>query len=456
VTDSAAHRAHAQFQRRYVDRTPASRDHYELARRRLPGGVPGSASYRSPYPLYLKEAIGPRITDLDGNSYLDLLIGGGPHILGHSNPVVADAVERQMRRGTSTIVPGEISLQLAELIHEHMPHLEQIRYVTTGAEAMHMSIRVARGFTGRDRIGKFEGNFHGGYDNELVSGRTVAGDQALPVPTSDGAGIPASVLADTLVLPYNDTAATVALIEAHADKLAAVVIEPIACTWMGGVPAELDFLRAVRDVTTKHGIILIFDEIVTGFRVSLGGAAQLTGVTPDLTALAKIIGGGYPLGAFGGRADIMHATLDPVSPGDDASRSVFQSGTFQSNLISMTAGFTALTELARDGVLDRINAFGDRMRTEIVKHAVGLGLPMHGLGYGSIVGFHFADAAPTSMRDVLASQREFVAAFCLGLVVHDVFITPYHLGLTNGSQTDADIDTIIDTAKNVLDQIAAA
>jgi glutamate-1-semialdehyde 2,1-aminomutase len=456
VTSTQATRAHEQFEAEYVRRTPRSREHYEKARTLLPGGVPGNASFRSPHPLYLAEGRGPRITDVDGNDYLDLLIGGGPNILGHSHPAVTEAVAQQIGRGTSMMIPTELVLEISEVINRHMPHLERIRYVTTGAEAMHMAIRIARGFTGRSRIGKFEGNFHGGYDNELVSGRAVGGDLGAPQALPDSAGIPAGILQDTLVLPYNRTEETVALIEQHADELAAVVLEPIACTWMGGVPAGEDFLRRVREVTEAHGILLVFDEIVTGFRVALGGATEMTGVTPDLTALAKAIGGGYPLGAIGGRADVMEATLTPARPGEDMSRKVFQSGTFQSNLVAMTAGLATLRELERPGVLDRVNAHGDRMRAEIVKHATSLGLPMHGLGYGSIVGFHFADEAPTSIRDVLASQREYVAAFCLGLVVNDVFITPYHLGLTNAAQSDADIDTIIAAARGVLDTIAAA
>jgi len=384
------------------------------------------------------------------------LIGGGPNILGHSHPTVMEAVARQLSRGTNTIVPSEHSLELATLINRHMPHLERIRFLTTGSESMHVAMRVARAFTGRRLVGKFEGNFHGGYDNELVSGRAVAGALHAPDAVADGAGIPQSILDDTLVLPFNATDEAVTLIEQHAHELAAVVIEPIACTWMGGVPARDDFLSALRAVTTKHGILLIFDEIVTAFRVALGGAAEMTKVVPDLTALAKIIGGGFPLGALGGRADIMETTLGPASPGDDLSRKAFQSGTFQSNLISMTAGIATLQELSKPGVLDRINANGDRLRSEVTHHGVKLGLNIHGLGYGSIVGFHFAEEEPTSLRDVLASDRDSVAAFCLGLVANGVFITPYHLGLTNAAQSDDDIDRIIEVSRQVLDAIAGA
>jgi glutamate-1-semialdehyde 2,1-aminomutase len=454
MTQSPAARAYAQFEDEYRKRTVSSLVHYEKAKARMPGGVPGSASYRVPHPLYIREAHGTHVTDLDGNEYLDLLLGGGPNILGHSHPAVMAAVAAQLPHGTNALAASELSLELAEMINRNMPHLELLRYVTTGSEAMHMAIRTARGFTGRTKIGKFEGNFHGGYDNHLVSGRVTSGSLADPVGQPDGAGIPQSIVDDTLVLPFNRTEETLALIEAHADELAAVVIEPIACTWMGGVAADLDFLQAVRAITAAKNIVLIFDEIVTGFRVSLGGWAAVTGVTPDLTALAKIIGGGFPLGAFGGRADIMDYTLSPPATAQDTRPRVFQSGTFQSNLISLTAGIATLTELEKPGVLEQVNAHGDRLRDAFVAIGAEYGLKLRGAGYGSIVGFHFADEAPKSIRDVMASDRMSVAAFCLGLVANGVFITPYHLGLTNAVQTEAHVDQVIDIARGVLATIA--
>ena len=189
------------FESQYRARTPRSAAHYVEAKRHLAGGVPGNAAYRDPYPLYVQKAHGSRIVDLDGNDYLDLLIGGGPHILGHSPDVVVEAVERQLRNGTSTLASTEAAVELAVKITQHMPHVELLRYVTTGSEAMHVAMRVARAFTGRAKIGKFEGNFHGGYDNELVSGRAFAGPAAAPEAIPDGAGIPGGILQDTLVLP---------------------------------------------------------------------------------------------------------------------------------------------------------------------------------------------------------------------------------------------------------------
>jgi glutamate-1-semialdehyde 2,1-aminomutase len=447
--------ARESFEARYRERTPRSEAHYAEALRHLAGGVPGDAAFRRPYPLYIREAHGSRIVDIDGNDYLDLLIGGGPHILGHSPAVVVDAVEKQLRHGTSTLAPPETAVELAQKIKSHMPHLELLRYVTTGSEANHVAMRIARAYTGRTKIAKFEGNFHGGYDNELVSGRGFAGPADAPEAVADGAGIPASVLADTVVLPYNDADVAKRLIEQHAHELAAVVIEPIAGTWMGGVVAQTEFLQAIRAVTEAHGILLIFDEVVTGFRVGLGGAAGLTGVTPDLTALAKIIGGGFPLGAVGGRREIMERTLvQPLDPAE-AQRKAFHSGTFQSNLIGLVAGLAVIGELEKPGVLERINGYGDTIRDGLRASADRFGLNLLTGGFGSIVSFHFGDAPVRNMREVAASDRDAAATFCLGLIANGIFITTYHLGLTNGAQTDADIDFVLDVAADVFEKMSS-
>ncbi len=438
------------FVERYRRRTPESRRIYSEARKHLPGGVPGNAGYRPPYPLYVERAAGPFLWDVDGNRYIDSLIGGGPHILGHSPPAVMDAVAEQIRSGTSTIAPPATALVLARRIQKHMPHMEMMRFVHTGSEAVHMSMRVARAFTGRARIGKFEGNFHGGYDNLLVSGTSFGGTEDDPLSLPEGAGIPQSVLDDTLVLPFNNTDATVALIERHASELAAVVVEAVGGTWLGGIVAEQGFLEALREVTANHGILLIFDEVITGFRVALGGSAEVTGITPDLAALAKTIGGGFPLGAFGGRRDIMDSVVTPKRGPDDDRITIFQSGTFQSNLVSLTAGLAMLSELEKPGVLDRLNDHGDRVREGMEKIGANLGLPIRAVGQGSIFGVYFADEPPRTIRDIADSDRELAATFYLGLLAHGVYITPYHLGFTNAAQGRSEIDELLEICHSVL------
>jgi glutamate-1-semialdehyde 2,1-aminomutase len=445
--------AHERFERQYAERTPRSLALYAEALEYLPGGVPGSAGYRPPHPLYVREARGPFLWDVDDNEYIDLLIGGGPNILGHSPPAVVEAVRAQAERGTVTIAPPENVIEMARKIRGHMPHVERIRFVHTGSEAVHIALRAARAFTGRTMVGKFEGNFHGGYDNELVSGMKFSGPANAPESIADCAGIPPSVLADTLVLPFNDAEATVALIEQHASELAAVVVEPVGGTWLGGVVAETPFLQALRAVTEQHGIILIFDEVITGFRVALGGATELTGVVPDLVTLAKAIGGGYPLGAFGGRADIMERVLSPATDPEDARNKIFQSGTFQSNLISLTAGLAMLGELEKPGVHAHMTALGDRLRDGFVRIATDVGFDVQAVGQGPIFGVYFSREPIRTIRDVAASDRSLAATFFLGLVANGIYITPYHLGFANASQTEAVIDRALEIAEMVFTQM---
>ena len=442
-----------QFIDRYTRRTPGSLRLYEQARRRLPGGVPGNAGFRPPYPLYVERAQGPFLWDVDGNRYVDSLIGGGPHILGHSPPAVMNAVAEQLSGGTSTIAPSPNSLALAERIQKHMPHMEMIRFVHTGSEAVHMSMRVARAFTGRQKIGKFEGNFHGGYDNLLISGTSYGGPEERPLSLPEGAGIPQSVLDDTVVLPFNNADATVALIEEHASELAGVVVEAVGGTWMAGIVAEQEFLQALREVTARHGILLIFDEVITGFRVALGGSTAVTGVTPDLVALAKTIGGGFPLGAFGGRRDVMEQAVTPPRDADDKRVNIFQSGTFQTNLVSLTAGLAMLSELEKPGVYEQLEDTGERVRGEIEKIGANLGLPIQATGQGPIFGVYFAEEPVRTIRDVLGSDREMAGTFYLGLVAHGVYITPYHLGFTNASQSDSEIEQVLEVCQTVLEAI---
>ncbi len=445
--------ARSKFVDLYTQRTPGSLRLYEEARRHLPGGVPGNAGFRPPYPLYVEEARGPFLWDVDGNKYIDSLIGGGPHILGHSPPAVMDAVAKQLSSGTSTIAPSPNNLVLAEKIRRHMPHMEMIRFVHTGSEAVHMSMRVARAFTGRQKIGKFEGNFHGGYDNLLVSGTSFAGPEERPVSLPEGAGIPQSVLDDTVVLPFNNTDAAVALIEEHASELAGVVVEAVGGTWMAGIVADQRFLEALREVTARHGILLIFDEVITGFRVALGGSTAVTGVAPDLVALAKTIGGGLPMGAFGGRRDVMDQVVTPPRDADDKRVTIFQSGTFQTNLASLAAGIAMLSELEKPGVYENLEETGEQVRKGIEKIGANLGLPVQATGQGPIFGVYFAEEPVRTIRDVLASDREMAGTFYLGLVAHGIYITPYHLGFTNAAQSQTEIDQVLEVCQRVMETI---
>jgi len=232
-----------------------------------------------------------------------------------------------------------------------------------------------------------------------------------------------------------------------------VVVEAVGGTWLAGIVAEQDFLEALREVTARHGILLIFDEVITGFRVALGGSTAVTGVTPDLVALAKTIGGGLPMGAFGGRRDVMEQVVTPPRDASDKRVTIFQSGTFQTNLVSLAAGLAMLSELEKPGVYEKLNDTGDRVREGIEKIGANVGIGVQATGQGPIFGVYFADEPVRSIRDVLASDREMAGTFYLGLVAHGVYITPYHLGFTNASQSEAEVDGVLDICQTVLETI---
>jgi glutamate-1-semialdehyde 2,1-aminomutase len=328
--------------------------------------------------------------------------------------------------------------------------MERLRFVHTGSEAVHMCMRVARAFTGREKVGKFEGHYHGSLDNLMVSGGTFGGLEDDPVVVPGSAGIGPAVLDNTVALPFNNTVAMVRVIERHAHELASVVVEPLCGAWLGGVAAEPSFLEALRDVTERHGIVLIFDEVLTGFRLNIGGAAALTGITPDLTALAKAMSSGFPLGAFGGRRDIIDQTVTPPSDPSDHTPRIAQSGTFQSNLVSLRAASAAITAYEAPGVYDRLYALGDTVREGIAKIASSLGMPMQVIGMGPIYATYFTDVPIRSVRDLGHNDSAAMTAYHMGLLANGVFSVPGPRGFNNLSQSDDDIERLLEATARVL------
>src|SRR5215475_9477330 len=328
-------------------------DQEDLLRRAdqvLPGGILGSHRSGPGLEFVVKEGRGAYLYDMAGRRYLDYLLGSGPMLLGHAHPAVVEAVERQMSCGTSYFLLNEPAIQLAEEIVRAVPCAEQVRYTSSGSEATYFALRVARAFRKRDKIMKFEGGFHGTHDYALMS-VVPRSPKAFPAPMMDSAGVPHAIEAEVLIAPYNDLATAEALIAAHHDELAAVLIEPYQRTI---VPAP-GFLAGLRAATRRHGIPLIFDEVVTGFRFAYGGAQEYYGVTPDLAAYGKIIGGGFPLAAVVGREDIMHG-FDPRMEGTPDY--VSQSGTLNGNPIAAVAGLASLAELRTPGVYERVRTIG--------------------------------------------------------------------------------------------------
>ena len=305
---------------------------FEKSRERIPGGVNSPVRAFASVgrtPLFIDHAKGSHITDVDGNTFVDYVCSWGPGILGHAHPEVTEAVQKACADGLTYGAPTEKEWRLAELIHEAMPSVEKVRLVSSGTEAVMSAIRVARGYTGRDLIIKFKGNYHGHSDGLLVK----AGSAALTTAVPDSSGVPVSYTKNTLVALYNDRDSVRELMECYPDQVAAIIVEPVAAN-MGVVLPEEGFLQFLREITQQYGTLLIFDEVITGFRLGMGGAQEYYGVKPDMTTLGKIVGGGMPMAAYGGRAEIMDM-VSPVGP-------VYQAGTLSGNPIATTAGITTL------------------------------------------------------------------------------------------------------------------
>lgn len=344
-------------------------------------------------PIFVKEARGPYLVGADDRQYVDYVGSWGPMILGHAQPDVVAAVQKAAALGTSYGAPTEGEIDMAELIAELVPSMEMSRLVSSGTEAVMGALRVARGFTGRDIVVKCEGGYHGGADYLLVK----AGSGLATLGEPDSAGVPASIAQTTALLPYNDVSALEALFEARGQEIAAVIIEPVSGN-MGCVPPDPAWLKALRETTTKHGALLVFDEVMTGFRVALGGAQARFGVTPDLTTLGKIVGGGLPVGAYGGRREIMEK-IAPMGP-------VYQAGTLSGNPLAVAAGRTTLGLLRQEGVYERLEAAGAKVQAIFEEAAKAANVAITVQRVGSMLTPFFRDAPVTRWEDAAATDRE--------------------------------------------------
>jgi glutamate-1-semialdehyde 2,1-aminomutase len=432
----------------YVARTQKSEAVWNDAKTMLPGGVAGGAGFLAPRPMYVERAQGGRFYDLDGNAYIDLLLGGGPHILGHSPECVVAAVRHQLERGTSYMLFNEMGLEVAKLIRKHQPHVEMLRFANTGSEATMFALRVARSFTKREKIAKPEGGYHGQHDTVLVSGtHSTAGPERRPEGSPESAGMPSDVPGRTVIFPWNDADATVAIVEEHAAELAAVILEPMPGFGMGALSPAPGYLQAIRDVTRRHGILLIYDEVLVGFRVGgLGGAARHYGVVPDLCCYGKVMGGGFPVGAFGGRRDIMEKTLDP---GASPEYKVFQSGTFTGNAITMSAGLACLRELeTRDYAY--VDGLAERIKKGLAAIAAERDIPLQVTGEGSIFYPHFNEGRLGNMRDKQKDNAARNRLFCMGLIANGIYMPPLHAAVTCFAHAEGDVDRILEVSEKVM------
>ena len=387
-------------------------------------------------PIFIESASGAYLHDVDGNDYVDFIGSWGPMILGHSNPKIIKAIKDQADLGTSYGAPTEAETSIGELIRTVMPSIEKIRMVNSGTEATMSCIRLARGYTGRNKIIKFTGCYHGHVDSLLIKAGSGVSTFGLP----DSPGIPEELARHTISVPYNDINAFLEVFESIKSELAAVIIEPIAGN-MGFIPGDKDFLETLRTKTHESGSVLIFDEVMTGFRVSLGGAQELYGITPDLTALGKVIGGGLPVGAFGGKAEIMNF-LAPEGP-------VYQAGTLSGNPLAVAAGKCLINELIKTNPYDELEANANYLLTNIKNEMFKKEIPFSFNQIGGMFGFFFTDEFPNNFDDVSTSSDKYFESFFKDCLNQGIYFAPskYEAGFISTKHTKKILDEVINKVK---------
>lgn len=408
---------------------------FERAQDVLVGGVnsPVRAFRRvGGMPPFIARAEGAYLWDADGKRYIDYVCSWGPAILGHAHPAVVAAVQEAAARGLSFGAPCELETQLAEKVRTLMPSMERVRFTSSGTEAAMGAIRAARGFTKRDDIIKFDGCYHGHADFLLVK----AGSGALTGGAPDSAGVPADFTKHTHVARYNDLKSVEEIFKANPASIAAIIVEPVAGN-MGCVPPVAGFLEGLRDLCNQYGALLIFDEVMTGFRVALGGAQQFFNVKPDLTCLGKVIGGGMPVGAYGGRRDIMEVVA-PLGP-------VYQAGTLSGNPLAMTAGLVTLSLLEKPGVHDQLDTTAQELATGLQEVATNAKLPLTAIAVGGMWGFFFHNGPVRDLDDVMQSDAEKFKIFFRAMLDAGIYLapSPYEAAFVSLAHTSKDIDTTL-------------
>jgi len=413
----------------------------ERARQRLPGGVLGTSRYADDVGFVVKHGKGSKIYDVSGREYIDYVMASGPMVLGHAHPAVVAAVRAQLEGGTTYFMVTEPVIELAEEICRAVPCAEQVRFTSTGSEATFFALRVARTARQRDKILKFEGGYHGAHDYSMMSSAPRS-PKAFPAPVPDSSGIPRVLEDEVLVAPYNDLATVEGIVATHADELAAVIIEPFQRL----IPPQPGFLQGLREITRRYGILLVFDEVVTGFRLAYGGAQQYYGVVPDIACVGKIVGGGFPLAAVCASADLMQ----PFDPGRDGKGEfISQSGTLNGNPIAAVAGLATLAELRKPGAYETLHGTGRRLMAGLAELAQKSGLPAQVVGEPVVFDILFTGEPVTDYRSLQKADGALARSFTTELIKRGVVKNTQKIYMSL-AHTDADVARTLQACEDAL------
>ena len=413
----------------------------ERARQRLPGGVLGTSRYADDVGFVVKHGKGSKIYDVSGREYIDYVMASGPMVLGHAHPAVVAAVRAQIESGTTYFMVTEPVIELAEEICRAVPCAEQVRFTSTGSEATFFALRVARTARQRDKILKFEGGYHGSHDYSMMSSAPRS-PKAFPAPVPDSTGIPRVLEDEVLVAPYNDLATVEGIVATHADELAAVIIEPFQRL----IPPQPGFLQGLREITRRYGILLVFDEVVTGFRLAYGGAQQYYGVVPDIACVGKIVGGGFPLAAVCASADLMQ----PFDPGRDGKGEfISQSGTLNGNPIAAVAGLATLAELRKPGAYETLHGTGRRLMAGLAELAQKSGLPAQVVGEPVVFDILFTGEPVTDYRSLQKADGALARSFTTELIKRGVVKNTQKIYMSL-AHTDADVARTLQACEDAL------